>query len=955
MNQRMKKIGSIWLACCLLLALLPVPARAEDGSAAVEQIALDRATLTLTGGGAETLYASLAPDEAAGSTITWTSSDNAVAAVSSNGEVTAVGPGTAVVTASAGGKNATCVVTVSGVVLTPSTLDLLVSNSAALGKAAYGNAVSVSQWLWKSSDSSIAWVSAAGLVTSVAVGTATITCYSSNSTYSADCVVTVAPNAAKSINADLDGGTLALSGLRSQLNENGQDLVGSSLNYVTNLMVPTAEGTLYYGYRSESDPGVGVAASQKYYYSTGTADSLSNITFVPKSGFSGTATIQYTGWSVSGQSYVGEIAVTVDEIQKLTYTSQNGEAIHFLADDFSAYSQTLNGRAVGYVTFELPAARYGTLYYNYTGSDLYENEVDEQQSYYRTTGPALDQVAFVPAEGYTGTFTLFYNGCDTAGNVYSGELLITVSHNADSSSAISYTGTSGKRLYFNPSDFSDASYDATRYQLNYVRFTLPSESRGILYYNGSTKVTSGNSYYRTGSSRLLEDVSFIPDKNFTGTVSIGYTGYDTKGTSFSGTIQIKVTGSGSSDSTISYTGASGKRLYFDTSDFSDASYDETGYQLNYVRFTLPSSSRGVLYYDDSTKVTSGTSYYRTGSSRLLEDVSFIPDAGFTGTVSMEYTGYDTKGTSFSGTITVSVNTARVSNVSYSTAGQAVLFQAADFSAACSQSLSGTLYRVQIAAPDASSGRLCYNFTAPNNYEAFDAQKFYYLSGTPSLSTLSFVPKAGYSGSVYLSFSGEDRNGKSCTNTVRIQVTPTGTSAYFSDLSGQKWAVPAVDFLYHYGIVAGTGAGTYTPSAGIRRGDFVLMLSRAFGSSTQGGTGFSDVAQSSYYASAVTAAKALGIVSGDANGLFHPETVITRQEAAVILYRYLQMENLASAGTQGDLALFSDRGQVSSYAVEAVGALVRLDILSGDNAGNLNPKASLTRAQMAVMLYRALTL
>ncbi|MGE4275711.1 MAG: Ig-like domain-containing protein, partial [Lawsonibacter sp.] len=520
MNQSVKKIGAACLALCLLLGLFPVPARAEEVSVAVEQIALDRTALTLAAGGTATLYASIWPEEAADSQVTWTSGDEAVATVSDDGEVTAVGPGTTIVTAGAGGESAECVVTVSGVVLTSATLDLLASNSASLGKATYGGAVNVSQWLWQSSDSSVVWVSTAGVVTGVAEGTATVTCYSSDGTYSADCVVTVVRNAADTIEAELDDGILALSELRSQLNENCQDLVGSSLYYVTNLTVSTADGILYYGYGSDSDPGAGVASSQRYYYSTGATCSLSDITFVPKSGFSGTATIEYTGWSVSGQSYAGEIAVTVDETEELAYTSQNGEAIHFSADEFSAYSQTLNGRAVRYVTFECPAVRHGTLYYNYTGSDLYENEVDEGQRYYRTTSPALDQVAFVPAEGYTGTFTLFYSACDTAGNLYDGEVDITVSNNGSSGAAISYTGYSGRRLYFDTSDFSDASYDETGYQLNYVRFTLPSSSRGILYYNSSTKVTSGTSYYRTGSSRLLEDVSFIPDEDFTGTVSI---------------------------------------------------------------------------------------------------------------------------------------------------------------------------------------------------------------------------------------------------------------------------------------------------------------------------------------------------------------------------------------------------------------------------------------------------
>ncbi|MEM5780630.1 MAG: hypothetical protein AAGU02_05745, partial [Lawsonibacter sp.] len=557
----------------------------------------------------------------------------------------------------------------------------------------------------------MAWVSTAGLVTGVAEGTATITCYSSDGIYSASCVVTVARNAADTIWTEVDGGVLALSGLRTNLNQNCQNLVGSSLNYVTNLTVSTAEGTLYYGYVSESDPGAGVASSQRYYYGSGETNALGNVTLVPKPGFSGTATIRYTGWSVSGQSYVGEIAVTVEQTQQLAYTSQNGEAIHFAADDFSAYCQAVYGRAVRSVSFTLPSARYGTLYYNYSGSDQYEDEVDEDQLYYRTAKPALDQVAFVPAEGYTGSFTLFYQARDTVGNLYDGEVRITVSNNAGSGSTISYTGYSGRRLYFTTSDFSDASYDRTGYQLNYVRFTLPSSSKGVLYYDGSTKVTASTSYYRTGSSRLLEDVSFIPDEDFTGTVSISFTGYNTKGTSFSGTVRITVSSKGNSGSSISYTGYSGQRLSFDTADFSDASYDETGYQLNYVRFTLPSSSKGVLYYDGSTKVTAGTSYYRTGSSRLLEDVSFIPDEDFTGTVSISYTGYDTNGTSFSGTVRITVSTkgnsgASISYTGYS--GRRLSFDVSDFFDASYDETGYQLNYVRFTLPSSSKGILYYD-------------------------------------------------------------------------------------------------------------------------------------------------------------------------------------------------------------------------------------------------------
>ena len=53
--------------------------------------------------------------------------------------------------------------------------------------------------------------------------------------------------------------------------------------------------------------------------------------------------------------------------------------------------------------------------------------------------------------------------------------------------------------------------------------------------------------------------------------------------------------------------------------------------------------------------------------------------------------------------------------------------------------------------------------------------------------------------------------------------------------------------------------------------------------------------------------------------------------------------------------FSDGKSVSSYAQGSVAALVQAGVIQGDDAGNLNPKGSLTRAEMAVILHRVLTL
>ena len=63
----------------------------------------------------------------------------------------------------------------------------------------------------------------------------------------------------------------------------------------------------------------------------------------------------------------------------------------------------------------------------------------------------------------------------------------------------------------------------------------------------------------------------------------------------------------------------------------------------------------------------------------------------------------------------------------------------------------------------------------------------------------------------------------------------------------------------------------------------------------------------------------------------------------------------SDGTASDLAMYADGSQVSSYAVGPVGALVRLNIVQGDNQNKLNPRQYINRAETSVILYRALTI
>jgi hypothetical protein len=133
-----------------------------------------------------------------------------------------------------------------------------------------------------------------------------------------------------------------------------------------------------------------------------------------------------------------------------------------------------------------------------------------------------------------------------------------------------------------------------------------------------------------------------------------------------------------------------------------------------------------------------------------------------------------------------------------------------------------------------------------------------------------------------------------------------------------------------------------------------MLYRALDFKTATSGNFGDVPAGSYYYDAIAAAKALGIAKGD-GAYFYPKEPLTRQDAMVFIYRALDAMNISiGAGSSSDLAAYGDGGSVSSYAVNAVAALVKAGVIQGDGA-NIYPGNILTRAQMAAILYRVLTM
>lgn len=157
-------------------------------------ITLNKTETTITKGQTETLTATVAPDDADDKTVTWTSSDEAVATVDENGTVTAVKGGTATITASTvNDKKAACTVTVyapvTGLEITdPESSRLATGKTLQLATAISPEDATDKSVTWKSSDDAKATVSADGLVTAVAPGEVTITATSADNEGASDSV-----------------------------------------------------------------------------------------------------------------------------------------------------------------------------------------------------------------------------------------------------------------------------------------------------------------------------------------------------------------------------------------------------------------------------------------------------------------------------------------------------------------------------------------------------------------------------------------------------------------------------------------------------------------------------------------------------------------------------------------------------------------------------------------------
>lgn len=171
---------------------------------------------------------------------------------------------------------------------------------------------------------------------------------------------------------------------------------------------------------------------------------------------------------------------------------------------------------------------------------------------------------------------------------------------------------------------------------------------------------------------------------------------------------------------------------------------------------------------------------------------------------------------------------------------------------------------------------------------------------------------------------------------------------FADVPASAWYYNAVEYVYENGLMSGVSGGRFAPDDTLTRAMLVQTLYAMEGRPAAASAGFADVASGDWYASAVNWAAANGVVSGVSETGFGPNNALTREQLALILYRFAQYKGYDVTGTS-DLTAYADGSSVSGWAAEAMSWAVNAGLISGVGGNQIAPTGTASRAQVAQIL------
>ncbi len=327
-----------------------------------------------------------------------------------------------------------------------------------------------------------------------------------------------------------------------------------------------AKGTLYskYGARKEVAFTRSDISGTTFGYSSYDGDvdyNLSDLSFVADKTFtSGSITLTFTLYGGSGsrtnQSTTGTLVITTGSSSSTSYYAGNirystttGTALQINANDFARYFKKIYSSGnLAYVTISgVPST--GSLYYNYYGTSQFGATSRTQLTASSVSGKvfsyspsakteyALSELTYIPS-GTNYCTALSFNAYGTNGQSAAGTILISV--NAKAIPEVYSVATKGTSITFPASSISAAVASVTGTNLSGIQLLdLPSTTSGVVYAGSAAAGTTTNYSYSS-----MSQLRFVPNSNFTGSVSIPYVALNSNGVAFAaGTFSIGVVSS----------------------------------------------------------------------------------------------------------------------------------------------------------------------------------------------------------------------------------------------------------------------------------------------------------------------------------------------------------------------------------------------------------------------------
>lgn len=192
--------------------------------------------------------------------------------------------------------------------------------------------------------------------------------------------------------------------------------------------------------------------------------------------------------------------------------------------------------------------------------------------------------------------------------------------------------------------------------------------------------------------------------------------------------------------------------------------------------------------------------------------------------------------------------------------------------------------------------------------------------------------------------------------VVIAANAPDNGVHFEDVPADHWAAAAINEMAALGVVKGvsTEADIFDMNSTVTRATIAQILFNLSNGKTGIENPFADAAEG-WYSDAVAWASYVGVVTGGADGVFAPNTDITREQLAVMLYRFAKLLGLDVTADEAALADFTDAAQVSEWAATEMAWAVKTGLLQGKGNADLDPAGAASRAETAMVMSRLIGL